>query len=1172
MKLKNIISRHARRRTLPLLLQTRTTTSHLSLALAAVCLCTATTALAQTQNGVTGTIKDSTGAIVPNATIKIVNNATQQALTVTSSDNGSYAATGLLPGRYTITVTATGFGSTVQNDVNIEVSTQATLDIALVNGATTETVEVTSPLISLNTTAPELGTTIENDVVERLPTVISGGRGRQIDSFIFLAPGVQGSTFSHRINGGVDFQSEVVFNGVPFAQAETAGYQTLVNPPFELVNQFRVERATFSAQYGLAQGAVTYQMASGSNKIHGDIFEFNRNPVYDAVGYFNTTKPIDRENNFGGTVGGPVWIPKVYNGRDKTFFHTSIEHTKQSLSDNDLGTVPTAREKTGDFSDFVDASGKLIPIYDPQTGQPFAGNIIPQSRFSALSRSLIPSIPDPDRAGLVGNKNPTPNAIPNVNTVWGFTIDHNLTPTQSIHYTMWRNNFVNYGFDNAPIVPTSNILQSQRYYPNKGSVYLLNYVNAVTPHLVMTAGVDWVGELNNQFNQKTGVSFGGVVASPIATTFPNIVFDGTNAGTSFGTSGGNSSSVNRKLGVAVVNNWLWTHGIHTLNIGGELRRVYQDDNECQFCAGQFNFSRLTTANPASLSSTTGSSFASFLLGQVDSAQRIFANELRLRNLSVSPYIQDDIKFTPKLTVNAGLRWDILLPFKENNNQIVYLDPTRANSAAGGLPGAATKFGFCATCSGRDRADIYAFHISPRFGISYQFNEKTVLQTGYSLAFLDGGSYEYGTSKVAVSYGNLLQGSFTRNSNNTTVPGYGAWDGNPLPAPAVGAFSPTIGNGTTIRAFDPVASGHAPYIQQYNLNLQRQLPWNTFVQAAYVGNHIVHLPGQLNTVNQPNPSILKYGPLLKYSFSDPVQAAALRAAGFTTPYAGFVNDFGSNATLAQSLSPYPQYSDVYNNFDLSGAANYQAFQLSVEKRFSNGLSFLTSYTLSKTLSNVDSGFSTFAARSENKYNQYPEYTVASNDVRHNTKVSGTYDLPLGPGKALLNSKGIVGQVLGGFQVGAILTYYSGTPFGIEVSNSNPLGFAGGFNRPNIVPGAKIGTIGYNKNTAIVGRSGARPVFTTAAFAQPGTYELGNAERNYNDLRNPASYNENLNVRKAFTFTESIRFILQADFFNALNRTILGNPNTNLGDGNFGLVSSGSLNNTERRGQVSGKLTF
>ncbi len=1119
-------------------------------------------ALAQTQNGVTGTIKDSTGAAIPHATVVIINNGTKQSTTVQSSDVGSYAATGLVPGRYTITTTAPGFSKTVSNDVNVEVSTQQTIDITLANGASDATVEVTAPLIGINTTTPELGTTIENEVVLALPTEVSGGRGRQIDNFIFLAPGVQGSTFSHRVNGGVDFQTETLFNGIPVTQAETAGYQTNFNPPFELVSQFRVERATFSAQYGLAQGATTYQMASGTNSIHGDVFEYNRNNFFDAKGYFNDVTPTDKENNYGGTVGGPIFLPHLYDGRNKTFFHTSIERTTQAQSNTNIGTVPTALEKTGDFSDFTDRNGKVIPIFDPTTGQQFVGNRIPTFRFSPLAQSLLASIPDPDRPGLQSNKSAVPNSLPNKNFVWGFTVDHNLTQSQSLHYTMWRNAYSSAGFDYNPIVPATNILQSEKTYPTNGSVYLLNYSNTLAPTLVMTAGIGWIGEINNQFNAKRGVNFAGVAASPLDGVFPNIKFDGTNAPTNYGTDSGWVQSINRKLGISIVNNFLWTKGRHTLNIGGEFRRAYQDDNECQSCAGQFNFSQKTTADPKNLGST-GSSFASFLLGQVDNANRTFANELALRNLSVSPYVQDDIKVSSKLTANIGLRYDILLPFTEKNNQIVYLNPTQPNPAAGNLLGAATKFGTCAACSDRYRADVYYGHIAPRIGFSYAFNEKTVIQGGYSLAFLYGGSYEFGTSKVAVSYGNLLQGSFTRNSTNTNVPGYGSWDANILPAPPSVPFNSGLGIGTTIRAFNPQTSGHAPYVQQYSFNVQRQLPFNSFLQVAYVGNHDVHLNGQLNPYNQPDPSILRYGSLLGKNINDP----GVVAAGFKSPYPNFSNDFGSSATLAQSLAPFPQYSNVYNNYDLTGAAIYNSLQFSLEKRFSNGLAFLTSYTLSKTLSNVDSGFSTFAALPENKFNQYPEFTVASNDIRHNTKVSGTYDLPIGPGKSFANNKGLVGQLIGGFQVGFILSYYSGTPFGIS-ENDNPLGTANQHNRPNVT-GAPISTTGYHFN----GRTpSTTPSFTTNAFASnSGTYTLGNAYRNYNNLRNPAQYNENLNARKKFAIGEHVTLLLQMDYFNAFNRTIFNGPGTNVDNSDYGLLSAGQ-SNTPRQGQVSGKIIF
>lgn len=1144
--------------------------------------------LAQASSGLTGTVTDASGAIVSGAAVTITNTATQQTIKTVSSSAGTYSSTGLPPGRYTVTVLAPGFSKSVKDQVNIEVASQATIDFSLSAGSDT-VIEVTAPLIALNTTQPELGTTIEPEVVNSLPVAIGGGRGRQIDSLQFLAPGVSGDTFSHRVNGGVDFEQEILYNGVPAPQSETAGYSQHFNPPFELIGQFRLERSTFSAQYGLAQGAVTYQTVSGTNQYHGDAFYINRNEFFDARGYFNTVTPTDRENNYGFTISGPATIPHLYNGKDRTFFTFALDFAKQGNTNTTIGTVPTVLQKTGDFSDFKDPkTGNVIPIFDPVTGQQFQYqgrlNVIDPARFSANSRSILSSIPDPDLGGpgaLVNNKNYIPNAYPRINHVYGFTFDHKLTPSQSIHYAQWRNSYSETVFDGSVIFPVNNILQSTKTQPDLGTVFLLNYVNSVTPHLVYTAGVSWIGEINNQFSQSPASTFAGVVPSPIsAGLFPHITFDGQNKPDQFGVSSGETQSVNRKLGLAAVNNFLWTKGRHTLNIGGEARRSYQDDNECQQCTGNLSFTQRTTADPANLG-TTGNSFASFLLGQVDSANRIFANELSLRNLLIAPYIQDDIKVTPKLTVNAGLRWDIMLPFTEKHNQIVFLNQTQANPLAGNRPGTAAQFG---PNSGITRADTHYKNFGPRLGLAYAVNDKTVVQAGYNLAYLNGGAYEYGTSKVATSYGNLLQGSFTRNSTGSLSPGYGSWDNNPVPAPATATINPGLGIGTTIRAFDPQRSGRAPYLQQWNVNLQRQLPWNTFIQVAYVGNRALHLDGQLNPINQQNPAILANGPLLQLRFNRPTEAARLAAAGFTAPYPTFVTDFGDGATLAQSLTAFPQYSNVYNNFDLSGRSQYNGLQASLEKRFSNGLSFLTSYTLSRTMSNVDSGFTTFAILPENKYNQKAEYTVSGSDELNNAKISGVYELPIGPGKSFVNNKGIAGQLVGGLQLGFILDYETGTPFGIS-ENGNPLGCAGCFNRPNVASGASPKTNGY-KNLNFAGGRSTRSVFGTDSFVstpQDNTiasyYVLGNAVRNYSTLRNPGFYSESIQASKKFALGEHANFVLEMNYFNVLNRVRFNGPNMNVNDtSNFGTVPGNgqqSLTGSPsgaRNGQLSGRFTF
>ena len=347
---------------------------------------------AQTLSSITGTVTDSSGAIVPNANVSITNDATNVTKTAVTNSAGSYTVTDLIPGKYTVKVGNAGFQTSVHNGVGVEVGHEATVDVVLATGNLAQTIEVDENVIALDTTQPDLNTTIENKVVEELPLQVSGGRGRQIDSLIFLAPGVTGSTFSHRINGGVDFQNEVVFNGVPMAQPETQGFQTIWNPPFELVTEFNVLRSSFSAQYGLAQGVVTYQTKSGTNAIHGDGFEIIRNSYFDARGAYNATVPTDRENNYGFSVGGPVTIPHVYDGRNKTFFFLSMEWYRENQKQTGFFSLPTAAEKAGDFS--------ALPatIWDPAGSglhrrRQYAGNPLQEQH---RSRSLFqPSFAKP---------------------------------------------------------------------------------------------------------------------------------------------------------------------------------------------------------------------------------------------------------------------------------------------------------------------------------------------------------------------------------------------------------------------------------------------------------------------------------------------------------------------------------------------------------------------------------------------------------------------------------------------------------------------------------------------------------------------------------------------------------------------------------------------------------
>ncbi len=1006
--------------------------------LAAVLWSSVLTMSGQTLSSVTGTVTDSSGGTIANAKVTVTNDATNVARTAETNSVGSYTVTDLIPGIYSIKVESPGFQTSNHTGTGIEVGHQATVDVTLQTGNTTQTIEVTENIIALDTTQPDLNTTIENKAVKELPIEIANGRGRQIDSLIFLAPGVTGSTFSHRINGGVDFQNEVVFNGVPMSQPETQGYQTIWNPPFELVTEFNVLRSSFSAQYGLAQGVVTYQTKSGTNAIHGDGFEIIRNNFFDAKGAYNPTTPIDKENNYGFSVGGPVVIPHVYNGKNKTFFYLAMEWYRQNQTQGNYFSLPTAAEKSGNFSGLVDSNNQQIPIFDPAgsgctaggntPGTQFRGNIIPTACFSPLSASLLQYFPNPTLPGIQGNQYNLLGVLPVRQNPWGFTIDHALSDKQSVHFAMWRDKQTSYS---GNYLPASNPLENYTYYPDLGTVFIANYSYAISPHLVMTMGASWLGELNFQIPQRSqtdslSAAPGAPIISGISFQGPNSPSSNNSANSGFGTS--NTNSINRKLGLAFDNNYLWIRGRNTFNIGWEMRRALQDDNECQQCAGNFNFSNNETADPNNLSAT-GNSFASFLLGTVDYANRTGSQEERLRNFDVSSYIQDDIKWNPRLTFNLGLRWDIMVPFTAVNNIIVYFDSTIPNPLAGGLPGAATKFGDCTGCAGVTRAAIKWDHISPRGGFSYKLNDKTVLQGGSSVNYLNGGAYEYGISKVAVNYGNLLVGSFTRNSTNSTTPGFGSWDTNILPEPGATPFSPSMANATSINAFDPKNDGLAPYDVVWNIGIQRELPNQMLLTASYTGNRGNHLPSQLNPINQiPTADLAKYGSLL----GDAVNSPAAVAAGIKIPYPSFISDFGSSATVLQALRPYPQFASIFNNFDMTGSALYNAMQVQLQKRYTNGLQFLVSYNLSRMMSNTNSGFTSFASASLDKNNQKAEWSVDNNDQPEMVNIAATYELPFGKGRRYMaNSNKVVDAVLGGWQVSPLLTYASGTPLQVNI---------------------------------------------------------------------------------------------------------------------------------------------
>jgi hypothetical protein len=1220
------------------------------LAIGFLLLCLPAGLRAQALSGIAGTVTDESGGTVSEAQVTVTNTATGELSHATTSSFGTYTITDLNPGSYTVKIEKPGFEASIVTGVNVEGGgKQASADAILKTGSSSQSIEIAAQAITLETSQPELGTVVESKLVEELPIIMgsnsgAGGRGRQIDNFLFLTPGAQGGNFEHRINGGVSFQNEVVFNGVDANQSETQGFQSNINPPYELISEFRVLRNVFSAQYGLAQGVAYYQFASGTNTLHGDVFEIMRNDYFDAPGLTPNVagRPnVDKEHNFGFSLGGPVYVPKVYHGKDKTFFHVSSEWYRLNAGVGGTLSVPTAAMKNGDFSGLfrVDNTGAQfpIPIYVPGVisatcqaalgpigpGQQFPGNIIPQGCISASAKALLPLIPDPDIAPnpnnptsvFFGNKRSQLTNLPTRQTSWGFSIDHDLTSRQKIHGSFWRDTYNTPAEDNGS--PFSNALSDLKNEPRIGTGLFLTYSNVFSPNLVMTAGLGWMGEINNELNAHLGQVPNGFAAAQGATILPTISFGGPYNPSTWGVNGnGETFSINRKLGVSLNNNWLWTHGRHTVNIGLEVRRSYQDDHECQRCGGNFFFSRRTTSDGTNIN-TTGNGFASFLLGEPNSASRQFALETKLRNLYFAPYIQDNIKITPKLTIDVGLRWDIMHPYTvdavkgQPPNTIVFFNSSIPNPGAvstvtgQALLGAASLLGTCPGCAGYSHADIRWRNFSPRLGFAYKLTTRTVILGGFALNHLDTGAYEYGNNKVAVNNGSLLAGIFNVNGNAGNIAGYCdpahggngpssdcTWDTSPLAVPAAGPFTPTLGIGTGVLRQFSRNPGPIAYSEQWNIGIQREIGWNTLLTASYVGNRAVHVPSMMNPINQLDPKFLSQfcpdtsgsagpGCPLEAPWNSPLGQAALQTAGFGkdpnglfSPYANFGTDYPSG-TVFQALLPYPMYNasasagGLFNPFDMNGSAAYNALQVEGEKRFTNGVSFLVNYTLSHAMSNTDSGFSSFNFGSLNRFNQKSEWTVASFDQTHVVNIATVYELPLGPGKKFLNHGGVLKKnLLGGWQFSGVFHYASGVPLSIT-SGNDPLG--NGFDRANLVPGQSFNV---NWNNYYKGL----PVFNVNAFSDP-RFAVGNSPRNISGLRSPNILNEDVGLAKKFFFGERVSAELKMDFFNVFNRVLICGPDTNVSDsiaaggsGNFGIVGSPCQANGPRRGQAYFKIKF
>ncbi|MEX2263738.1 MAG: TonB-dependent receptor [Bryobacteraceae bacterium] len=1120
--------------------------------LAAVFLTAPAALFAQGDRGtIAGTATDATGAVVPEAAVSIVNENTNLSFESKTGPNGTYAFLNLPVGTYNLSAQAAGFRRQDVKGIIVQVNQQARIDLNMQVGDVTQTVEVAATASLIQTESTDVGTVLDNKRFLELPLTLGGGI-RNPSAFIFLSPGVSpGNTWEKHIGGGGSFNDQIYYDGIALSRGDLAN-DAEVNPSVDAIAEFKLITNNYSAEYTHALSGVTsFTMKSGTNQLHGSAFHFLANDKLDARGFFNPTKASRKQNEWGFTVGGPIRLPKIYDGRDRTFFFFSLDQFYirggQLAGTN---TLPTARMLQGDFGEWGG------PIFDPRSTSigadgrpsrtPFANNVIPQSAFSSVTSKMLPLHPVPELPGLVNNSiAPLSSPFADQRTS-GFKIDHAINASHRLsgmfNYTD-RPSIKSPGPSRLLSVGRSTGLENYNFQVVTTRILRLNYDWSVSPTLLNHMGAGFSRFRNPNFSLSFNEGWPeklGLRGTQFD-LFPTVMF--TQGYTRFGD---DIASDNYFSTFAFVDTLTWIKGKHLVKMGFEVQTHRDNYRNFGNGGGTFNFSHLETALPGVAGS--GNAFASFLLGAVDSGTSYFRDSLPGgRYKYYGGFIDDTYKVTPKLTLNIGLRYEVQVPTSDPLGRISYMDPSVPNPGAGNLPGAFIFGGDGAGREGFNRFfDIHWMNFAPRIGFAYAVTNNWVVRGGYGIFYK-----EYINQGVGIPQTGFSISPNFASADNGLTPGF-YWDnGFPQDFNRPPLISSTVANGQNAQLVEAATGGTIPYAQQYNLTIERQFGDSFMISGAYVANKGTHLY-DAQQLNQVNPSFYGLGDaLLRANINSPLA----RNAGFSEPFAGFTELYGSRATVAQALRAFPQYQSVAVVAAPYANSTYHSFQFKLDKRFSRGFASTVAYTRSKHLSD-GRGFTDAHGGIIRQDNFQREKALYATDQPHILTFSFNYQLPLRQGA------GIASKFLGGWSMSGVGAFSSGFPLAISTANTLPI-FAGGL-RPNLTGAPIRAEQGSDKfdprRDAWLNR---------AAFSNPGPLQFGNAPV-YLPVRQPYFIQESFGLFKDTRIFERVTHQLRLEISNPFNRVVFGAPSTDFAAGNFGLI--GGQGNSPRVIQVGMKAIW
>lgn len=1108
-------------------------------------LCLAAVSLqAQQSNGsMSGVVVDANGAVVPGAAIKATHEPTHQEFKTETTGGGLYVFSSLPLGPYSVTVEKSGFRRINRSNIEIRVAARQNLDFNLEVGDVQQSVDVTADAPLLDTQTSMRGQSVSARMMSTLP-IFSGGI-RSAQAFVSYMPGVSSGTAEVSIAGSGGRAAEVLIDGASLTIPESGG--TVFNfPGAEMFGEFKLLTGTYDAEYGRFGGGVQiYVTKSGTNALHGAGFLNLRRDIWNANSWANNYRGLprtkERYSEFGGALGGPVWIPKVYDGRNKTFWYFTYSKDKRpaSVLGTPVNTVPTVRMKNGDFGEVSQL------IYDPTTTagnlrSPFPGNLIPRSRFSKIAQNIIPDIPNPTRNTITSNFDFV-NLQPFDRYVYNLKFDHAFTPNNRLAFLVTKEQQLTDDISQLPGALGQGILTYQR--PDN---WRLNHDLVIKPTVLLhsTFGYSRTRQFwDNHFQNGSASRYGfpGITGDSDAT--PRVNFRGADGLTAWGVQDGkvaNGSQLNityhfsQRLSIV--------RGKHEWKVGWEMRRLQTTSNPLDLAGsnGQYFFNRAQTALPTNLAGT-GHAFASLLLGATDEANRV-GLPVQLGNIRYgyhAAYLNDSWKVTNRLTLNLGLRYDLPINWHEKNGDYSTVDLAKPNPAAGGLPGAVIFAGNGAGRTGQKRFYPTDFsNVGPSAGFAYRLAKATVLRGGYGIYY-----QTLGNGGCGCRLGFAVPITFVSDGVNPAM----NWD-NGITAPP-GFRSPFIDPSVGILSGDMDVMGNnfgkAPRIYNWSFNLQHEIK-NFVIDTAYVGNRGHGLNSTIE-LNQLPVSALALGTLLQRPISSP----EVIAAGYKKPYAAFPD----TQSLAQALRPYPQYFGVLDRNSGAGRTWYDALQTKVERRFGT-FQMMASHTWSKALAanhyrQIFSQQSNVGA--QDAYNLNDMKAISPFDQPHIFNALWTLELPFGKGRKYFNSSSFATNALAAnWIISGAQQYRSGAP--IQVSAPNTLANGVLFSRfKKANRGAADIRTGVDRTTLDPNDPNSR-WFNINAYAVPGQFELGTAATYDSAFRQPPVFSENISIAKRIKFPitadRTVDLFYQANAFNLLNRTNFGGVVGTVGNVNFG----------------------